>query len=117
MTTPNFDDLETQIRAEADKKVAAARTLAYAQRTLLDARDEFEKTDAANRAAFDDALAAARAAGFDDKTLASLKLTVPSGRPAPKRGQRTRTARRAPATQTVPSATSNETSPAQAVAS
>lgn len=101
MTTPNFDELETQIRAEADKKVAAARALADAQRTLLDARADFEKTDAANRARFDDALAAARTAGFDDKTLAGLKLTVPDGRNPTKRAPRRRAPRRnvaAPAT-------------------
>lgn len=75
MITPDFDTIEARIRAEADKKMDAAKTLAAARRTLLEAREEFAKTDQKNLDAVGVALAAAKAAGFDDKTLADWNLT------------------------------------------
>jgi len=118
MTAPDFVNIEAKIRAEADTKMAAARDLAAARRTLLDARAAFATTDTANLKAVADAEAAARAAGFDNKTLAEWNLTDT------KRGARTRRTTRGrsttkrtrahSATDTMSSAATNQQSPTEA---
>jgi len=105
MTAPDFANIEAKIRAEADTKMAAARDLAAARRTLLDARAEFATTDAANLQAVTAAEAAARAAGFDDKTLAEWNLTDTKNSSRPRRTTRSRASdKRARTTSRVPAA-------------
>lgn len=89
MTTPDFETLEVLIRAETDKKLQAAKTLAAARRVLQEAREAFAKADAENVAAYDAALRDARTAGFTDKLLAELKLTDPKTTPKPRRANST----------------------------
>lgn len=64
-----FAALDEQIRQEAEKKMQAIRVVATAHRTLADTREEFARTDAANKKALTDALTAARTAGFSDADL------------------------------------------------
>ncbi len=120
MTAPDFANIEAKIRAEADKKMAAARGLAAARRTLLDARAEFATTDAANLQAVTVAEAAARAAGFDDKTLAEYNLTDTKNSSRPRRttrgrasNKRTRTTSRVPAAAPQPPAVDDVPPPPQ----
>jgi len=122
MTAPDFANIEAKIRAEADTKMAAARDLAAARRTLLDYRTESATIDAANLKAVADAEAAARAAGFDNKTLADWNLTdtksgartrhTTRGRSTTGRSTTKRT-RAHIATNTVSSAATNQQSPTE----
>lgn len=118
MTTPDFDALETLIRAEAEKKLAAAKTLAAARDTLMRARDEFAVTDAANVADYEKALASARSAGFTDKSLAEYNLATRAG--AAKRtatSTRRKAGKAANRSTAAPSKAVTETSAAAAAAS
>ncbi|WP_252190314.1 MULTISPECIES: heat shock 70 family protein [unclassified Rhodococcus (in: high G+C Gram-positive bacteria)] len=64
-----FAALDEQIRREAEKKMQAIRVVATAHKTLADTREEFARTDAANKKALTDAIADARSAGFTDSDL------------------------------------------------
>ncbi len=103
MTAPDFANIEAKIRAEADTKMAAARDLAAARRTLLDHRAQFATSDAANLKAVTAAEAAARAAGFDNKTLAEWNLTDTKSGASTRRTTRSRaSSKRARTTSRVP---------------
>lgn len=64
-----FAALDEQIRREAEKKMQAIRVVATAHKTLAVTREEFARTDAANKKALTDAIADARSAGFTDAEL------------------------------------------------
>ncbi|MFZ2177602.1 MAG: hypothetical protein WAW17_26960, partial [Rhodococcus sp. (in: high G+C Gram-positive bacteria)] len=64
-----FAALDEQIRREAEKKMQAIRVVAKAHKNLADTREEFARTDAANKKSLTDALAAARSAGFSESDL------------------------------------------------
>jgi hypothetical protein len=64
-----FAALDEQIRREAEKKMQAIRVVATAHKALADTREEFARTDAANKKALTDAIAEARSAGFTDADL------------------------------------------------
>ncbi len=80
--------LEARIREDAERKIGVAKTLAEVRGTLVSAREEFARADAANLAAFKDALKQAREAGFTERELSVLKLDDPSGAKKPSRSPR-----------------------------
>lgn len=74
MTTPNVDQIEAILRAGLDAKIASARALTDAFATRDAARARHAEEDAANVAAVDAAVKAARKAGLDDAALKELGL-------------------------------------------
>ena len=68
-TAINFESLEAQVRAEADRKVTVLREIVDTHTTLTHERDAFLASDAERLRKLNTLMAEAKAAGFDVKTL------------------------------------------------
>ncbi|MFJ6099360.1 hypothetical protein [Williamsia muralis] len=73
-TAINFESLEAQVRAEAERKVTVLREIVAAHTTLTHERDAFLAADAERVRQLGALVSQARTAGFDDKTLKPFEV-------------------------------------------
>ncbi|WP_051722138.1 MULTISPECIES: hypothetical protein [Actinomycetes] len=73
-TAINFESLEAQVRAEADRKVTVLREIVTAHATLTHQRDAFLAADAERVRQLGALVSEARTAGFDAKTLKPFEV-------------------------------------------
>ena len=73
-TAINFESLEAQVRAEAERKVTVLREIVAAHTTLTHQRDAFLAADAERVRQLGALVSEARAAGFDVKTLKPFEV-------------------------------------------
>nr|WP_218680484.1 hypothetical protein [Rhodococcus qingshengii] len=98
--TPDFDALDAAIKAEAEEKMKIIRVVATAHKELLDTREEFARTDAANVGKLDAALSEALRVGFTETSIKQWRV------PAARKSTGKRAAPKKPVTKKI------ETSPA-----
>lgn len=68
-TAIDFESIEAQVRAEAERKVTVLREIMNTHKTLTHERDAFLAADSERLRTLNALLTEARAAGFDHKTL------------------------------------------------
>ena len=68
-TAINFESIEAQVRAEAERKVTVLRQIVDTHKTLTHERDAFLAADSERLRTLNTLLTEAKAAGFDHKTL------------------------------------------------
>ena len=73
-TAINFESLEAQVRAEAERKVTVLREIVAAHTTLTHERDAFLAADAERVRQLGALVSQARTAGFDDKALKPFEV-------------------------------------------
>ncbi|MDV7137100.1 hypothetical protein [Williamsia muralis] len=68
-TAIDFESIEAQVRAEAERKVTVLREIMDTHKTLTHERDAFLAADSERLRTLNTLLTEAKAAGFDHKTL------------------------------------------------
>ena len=90
-TAINFESIEAQVRAEAERKVTVLREIMNTHKTLTHERDAFLAADSERLRTLNTLLTEAKAAGFDHKTLKPFDVDpLGTAKPAsPRRPRRT----------------------------